>query len=124
MFYRLLADLVVFLHFGFVLFAVFGGLFVIKWTRIAWIHLPSAIWAVLIECMGWICPLTPLEIWLRELGGELGYRTGFIEHYILPLLYPAHLTRRLQIILGLGVLSINALIYGYLLYRRKKNPFY
>jgi hypothetical protein len=117
MFYRFLADFVVLLHFGFVLFAILGGFLVIRWKKSAWVHLPTALWASLIEFGGWICPLTPLEKWLRLQGGEIGYQTGFVEQYILPILYPAALTRQLQIILGLFVLSVNIIVYGWLLYR-------
>jgi hypothetical protein len=113
MVYRVLADLVVMMHLAFVLFAVLGGFLVIKWKRYAWIHLPIVVWAALIEFAGWVCPLTPLENWLRERGGEIVYRSGFVEHYILPLLYPTVLTRRLQIALGLLVLIINVVIYGW-----------
>lgn len=120
MFYRALADLVVIVHLAFVLFAVLGALFVLRWRRAAWIHVPAALWAALIEFAGWVCPLTPLENWLRARGGAAGYEYGFIEHYILPLLYPAELTRRLQVALGLLVLAINAGIYGLVLLRAVK----
>ena len=109
--YRLLADLVVILHLAFVAFALFGGLLALKWKRIVWLHVPAALWAAAIEFGGWVCPLTPLEIWLRGQGGELGYRSDFIEHYILPLLYPATLTREVQFVLGVVVLAVN--IAGY-----------
>ena len=117
MLYCVFADLVVVVHLAFVLFAVLGGLLVLKWKRCAWLHVPAVLWAALIEFAGWVCPLTPLEIWLRERGGAIAYRSGFVEHYILPLLYPAVLTRRLQIVLGLFVLGINLGIYGWVLYR-------
>jgi hypothetical protein len=114
---RLLADLVVIIHFVFVIFAVLGGLLVLRWRRVAWFHVPTAVWAALIEFQGWICPLTPLENWLRQKGGSSGYETGFVEHYIMPVLYPAELTRNLQIVLGLIVAGINGTIYGYLGFR-------
>ena len=117
MFYRVFADLIVLVHLAFVLFAVLGGFLVLRWKRCAWLHVPTVLWAALIEFAGWICPLTPLENWLRERGGVTVYRSGFVEHYILPLLYPAVLTRRLQIVLGLFVLVINLGIYGWVLYR-------
>lgn len=113
MVYRVLADLVVVIHLAFVLFAVLGGFLVLKWKRWAWIHVPTVVWAALIEFAGWVCPLTPLENLLRERGGEIVYRSSFIEHYILPLLYPTVLTRRLQITLGLLVLILNLVIYGW-----------
>jgi hypothetical protein len=120
MLYLFLSDLIVVAHFGFVLFAVLGGLLVLKWKGMAWLHVPALLWAALLELGGWMCPLTPLENWLREKGGGLVYRTGFIEHYILPLLYPAILTRNLQIFLGLLVLGINLGIYGWILWHARQ----
>lgn len=113
--HRILADLVVVLHFGFVLFAVLGGFLAFKWRRILWLHLPTVLWAALIEFCGWPCPLTPLENWLRMKAGSLGYQTDFIAHYILPVLYPANLTRGMQIALGVLVLGVNIGIYTRLL---------
>jgi hypothetical protein len=121
MLYRVFADLVVVTHLVFVLFAVLGAFLVLSWKRCAWIHIPTVLWAALIEFAGWVCPLTPLENWLREKGGSIVYRSGFIEHYIIPLLYPCMLTRSLQIALGLFVLSINLGIYGWVLYRIAKS---
>lgn len=118
MIYRALADLVAVVHFGFVLFAVLGGVLVLRWRRVAWVHLPAAVWAALIEFAGWICPLTPLENQLRLKGGATGYETGFVEHYILPLLYPAGLTRRVQIVLGVLVVAVNVGVYGWVVWRR------
>lgn len=113
MFHRVLADLIVLVHVAFVLFAVLGGLLVVRWRRLIWVHLPAVLWAALIEFGGWACPLTPLENWLREQGGAARYASGFIEHYLLPILYPAGLTRRTQVLLGLLVLVINLLAYGW-----------
>lgn len=115
--YRVLADLVVVIHLAFVLFAVLGGFLVLRWKRCVWLHLPAVVWAALIEFAGWVCPLTPLENWLRERGGAFAYQSSFIEHYILPILYPSVLTRPLQIFLGLFVLGVNVGIYGWVLYR-------
>ena len=120
MLYGILADLVVIGHFTFVLFAVLGGLLVLRWKQCLWIHVPVVLWAALIEFTGWICPLTPLENWLRARGGAVGYPSSFIEHYILPVLYPTQLTRQLQITLGLLVLGINLGIYGWMLRRAAK----
>ncbi len=119
MFYRVLADIVVMTHFAFILFAVLGGFLVLRWKRWAWLHVPAFVWAALISFAGWICPLTPLEIWLRERGGAIAYRSGFIEHYILPVVYPPTdvLTRPVQIVLGFLVLGINLGIYGLVLRR-------
>ncbi len=121
MLYGVLADFVVMVHFAFVLFVVLGGFFVLRWKRCAWLHVPVVLWGALIEFTGWICPLTPLENWLRARGGAVGYRSSFIEHYILPVLYPTQLTRQLQIILGLLVLGINLGIYGWVLRRTAKS---
>jgi hypothetical protein len=94
--YRLLADLVVVVHLGFVAFVVAGGLLVLRWPRLAWAHLPCAVWGALIEFAGWVCPLTPLENDLRRLGGEAGYEGGFVERYLTSVLYPHGLTRTHQ----------------------------
>lgn len=107
MIYRILADLVVGVHFAFVLFVVGGVLLVLRWPRLAWLHIPAAVWGALIEFAGWICPLTPLEMSLRRQAGGGGYRGGFIEHYIMPILYPGELTRTVQVVLGLLVILIN-----------------
>jgi hypothetical protein len=119
MIYRVLADLVVLLHFSFVLFAVLGGLLVWRWRFWIWFHLPAVLWAVLIEFAGWICPLTPLENYLRTKSGIPGYEIGFVEHYIMPLLYPAQITRTVQVVLGLLVLVLNLVIY-YLVWQSYK----
>jgi len=113
MLYGVLADLVVILHLAFVVFVLFGGLLALRWRRVRWLHLPAVAWGAAVEFGGWICPLTPLEIWLRMQGGESGYSSDFIEHYILPLLYPADLTREVQIVLGAMVVAINLAIYGW-----------
>jgi hypothetical protein len=109
--YRLLADLVLVVHAAFVVFVVLGGLAVLRWPRLAWIHLPAAIWGAGIEFAGGICPLTPLENHWRRLAGEQGYPGGFVEHYLMAALYPEGLTRDLQIALGLAVLAVNAALY-------------
>jgi hypothetical protein len=119
MFYKLAADAVVFLHLGFVLFVVAGGLLVFRWRWIALLHLPAVVWAVLLEFYGWLCPLTPLELSLRVAGGQAGYGGGFVEHYILPVLYPDELGRSLQIAMGGFVIVINIALYGWLLWRLK-----
>jgi len=118
--YRALADVVLIAHFAFVLFVVLGGLLVLRWPRLAWLHLPAAIWGVLIEYSGWICPLTPLENSLRTRGGEAGYSGGFIEHYIQPVLYPSGLTRSTQIVLGSLLLILNLTAYAIALSRMKE----
>jgi hypothetical protein len=114
----MLADLVVFIHFVFVLFVVLGGLLMLRWPRVMYLHLPAAVWGAFIELSGGICPLTPLENSLRRSAGLAGYEGGFVEHYILPVLYPAGLTRGVQLTLGMLVIGINIAIYGWILARR------
>jgi hypothetical protein len=121
MVYRALADGVVIFHFVFVLFVGGGGLLALRWPRLAWAHLPAASWGAAIELTGVICPLTPLEKWLRVQGGLAAYEGGFIAHHILPVLYPSGLTRPTQIALGAGVLLLNLAIYT-LLWRRLRRP--
>jgi hypothetical protein len=118
--YRLLADAVVVLHLGFVLFVIAGGLLGLRWPRALWLHAPAAAWGALIEFAGWICPLTPLENDLRRRGGELGYTGGFIENYLMPVLYPAGLTANLQIALGTLVVVTNATVYAFVIARRRR----
>ena len=112
MLYRGLADAVLLVHLAFVGFVVAGGLLVLRWPRVAWIHVPAALWGVAVEWSGSLCPLTPLELALRRWGGEAGYGGGFVEHYVLPVLYPAALTRGIQLALGGLVLAINAVVYS------------
>lgn len=120
--FRLLADLVVLIHLAFVVFVVVGALLVLRWPRLAWLHLPAAIWGALIEFAGWICPLTPLENWLRARAGGGRYAGGFVEHYVLPILYPGQLTRSLQIGLGVVVVLINAAAYFWIWRRHWRRP--
>jgi len=115
---HLLADAVVVLHLAFVGFVVLGGLLVLRWRRVAWAHVPAAVWGVAVEFAGWECPLTPLENWLRRQSGAAGYAGGFVEHHLLPILYPTTLTRELQIAMGGVALVVNLLIYGLALRRR------
>jgi Protein of Unknown function (DUF2784) len=117
--YRVLADLVLLLHFGFILFVTLGGLLLFRWPRIAYLHLPAAVWGVLIELAGRICPLTPLEQHLRQRGGEAGYTGDFIEHYLTATIYPSGLTRGIQIALGAIVLLLNGTVY-WLWWRRRR----
>lgn len=110
--WRLLADAVVVFHLLFVAFAVAGGLLALRWRRLPWLHLPVLGWAALVEFTGWTCPLTPLENHLRAASGAAGYAGGFVEHYLLPVLYPAALTRDAQWLLGAGLLAFNAVVYA------------
>jgi hypothetical protein len=111
MLYRLLADAVILAHAAFVAFVVFGGLLVARWPRLMWAHVPAAAWGALIEFAGWICPLTPIENELRHRGGLAEYSGDFVEHYVLPVLYPDNLTRGVQVALGALVVAINAAAY-------------
>ena len=111
MFFRGAADLVLVVHLAFVLFVVLGGLLALRWRRVAWVHVPVALYGSTIEFLGFVCPLTPLEVWLRRRGGEAGYEGGFIEHYIVAVLYPSGLTREIQLVLGMAVLVLNAIVY-------------
>ena len=116
----MLADLVVLIHFLFVLFVIFGGLLVLRWWKVVYLHLPAALWGAFIELAGGICPLTPLENALRRDAGLSGYEGGFVEHYILPVLYPRGLTRNVQLVLGGLVIAINLAVYTWVLARRHR----
>lgn len=118
--WRLLADLVVGVHSAFIAFVVAGGFLTWRWPRLGWIHVPAAAWGTLIELAGWICPLTPLENHLRHRAGDAGYAGGFIEHYVIPIVYPAGLTRPLQIALGVGALALNLVAYGGLWWKTRR----
>lgn len=119
--FRAAADVVVLVHVGFVVFVVLGGLLVARWPRLAWVHVPAAAWGVFIEFSGWICPLTPLENYLRQRGASPAYEGEFIEHYILPLLYPATLTTRVQIWLGSLALVVNLAVYWRIVRARSRS---
>ncbi len=116
--YGWLANAVLLAHFGFVVFVIIGGVAVLRWPRVAWVHLPAVIWAALIEYADWICPLTPLENTLRQAGGEAAYSGGFIDRYIGSIVYPTGLTRGVQVVLGSLLLLLNTFVYWRLL--RKK----
>ena len=121
MLWSLLADAVVLLHLGFVAFVVLGGLGVRWRPRLAWIHLPAAAWGVAIEWSGAICPLTPLENWLRARAGGHGYGGDFVERYVVALLYPAGLTRSGQIVLGGVVIALNVAAYAWVWHGRRQS---
>ena len=118
--YRLLADVVVFVHGLFVAFVILGAFLALRWRWLVWLHIPAAIWGVLIEYAGWICPLTPLENYLRSRAGEAEYGGDFIQHYLLGALYPQGLTRTIQYALGSFALLVNIIAYS-LLIRQKRN---
>ena len=109
--HALLADLVVLVHFAFIVFAALGGLLVLRWRWAAWLHLPAVLWGIGIELTGSVCPLTPLEHWLRASAGEPGYGGGFVEHYLLPAIYPPGLTRESQRLLAAALALANAALY-------------
>jgi hypothetical protein len=114
---RLAADAVVLLHLVFIVFVLFGALPVLRWPRLALLHVPAASWGVAVELLHLYCPLTPLENRLRQAAGEAGYSSGFVEHYLIPLIYPAGLTPQIQLWLGALLLAINLPAYGWLLWR-------
>ncbi|MFC1857972.1 DUF2784 domain-containing protein [Thermodesulfobacteriota bacterium] len=118
--YHILADITILLHFAFLIFAVFGGILVFWWPRVLWLHLPAVIWAVIVEAAGWICPITYLEDWLLIKGGWTVDSGGFVEDYIVPVLYPANYTRNLRILLAVSVVFINMIIYGLLYWYKLK----
>ena len=118
-----LADAVVLLHLAFIVFVVAGAALLFRWPRLVWLHLPALLWGAYAEFSGALCPLTPLENRLRALAGDAGYRGGFVEHYLIPLIYPAALTREWQTMLGLAVVAINAALYaGWIVSRRRRDP--
>ena len=116
--YRFAADAVLAVHLAFVLFVTCGGLLVLRAPRLAWLHLPAVAWGAFVELSGSICPLTPLEQTLRRGAGEAGYGGDFVEHHLVALIYPAGLTRELQMAIGAAVLLINLVVY-FVLWRRR-----
>ena len=119
MLWRVLADIVVVVHAAFALFAMFGALLALKWRRALWVHAPVVVFIGMELLFGWICPLTPLENWLRDLGGEAGYDSGFVDHYVMPVLYPTGLTRPIQVVMAGLLVAGNAAVYAWALRRRR-----
>ncbi|MGE6241973.1 DUF2784 domain-containing protein [Ectopseudomonas guguanensis] len=117
MIWRTAADALVLVHLGFILFVLLGGLLLLRWPRLIWLHLPAVAWGILVECLHLGCPLTPWENQLRRLAGQAGYDGGFIEHYLIPLIYPAGLTPQLQLWLGALVVLVNLAVYAWLVRR-------
>ena len=115
-----LAEITLAVHFAFVAFAVAGGLLVLRWPRVAWVHLPALVWAAAVMLFGWTCPLTPLEQALRVRAGLETYTGSFIERYIVPVLYPPGLTRAHQVGLGVALAAGNAAVYGIVLRRLRR----
>jgi len=118
MLYQIAADFVVLLHFAFIVFVLAGGLLVFKWRWLIWLHIPAVIWGALIVMVGWICPLTPIENMLRHTAGGEVYSSSFIEHYLIPLIYPSTLNRELFIAMGIFVIVINVAVYTVLFVKR------
>jgi hypothetical protein len=122
MVYKLLADLVLLVHLAFIIFVIFGGLLAIKNVKWAWLHIPAAVWAGLVEFAGWICPLTPLENWLCFRAGASTYQDSFIAFYLFPLIYPTELTRNAQILIGTGVVLISCLFIRLCFIKELEDP--
>ena len=114
---RLMADLIVFIHFAFIAFAIGGGLLVLRCRWLMYLHLPCVVWAVLVELMHWRCPLTRLENYFIRRYGATGYDGGFIDHYLIPIIYPDGLTPAIQVAIGLFVLVVNLTVYTVLVKR-------
>ena len=121
MIFRWMADGVVWLHFAFVLLVGFGALLVFRWPKAAYLHIPAVVWGALIEFTGWVCPLTPLENWLQTAGGQPGYGGGFVDRYLMPILYPDGLAHETQIVIGAAVVGGNGLLYLLLILRRYRS---
>jgi len=118
--YRFLADLTLVLHVCFILFVLFGGLLCLCRTSVIWLHLPAATWGVWVEWSGRTCPLTPLENLFRQAAVDQGYADGFVEHYLVPIIYPHQLDTSLQWLLGGVVVFVNLVVYLYVLNRIRK----
>jgi hypothetical protein len=120
--YSIAADALVIVHLVFIVFVMLGGLLLLKWRWLIYLHLPAVAWGILVELFGWLCPLTPLEQRFRILAGETGYSGGFVQHYLLPVIYPAGLTREVQILIAISVITINLVIYSviYVKYRQSR----
>jgi len=114
------ADAVVLLHLAFILFVLFGAWCVLRWKWMAWLHPPAVLWGAGVEFFGWICPLTPLEQRLRETAGQQGYSGGFVEHYVVPVMYPVGLTPTIQLWLGIFVVALNIALYSFVLVRWRR----
>jgi hypothetical protein len=119
--YKLLADFTVGVHFLFIVFVVCGGLLVIRWPYVAFMHIPAAIWGAALELFGWICPLTPLENHFLNLSGENTYTGDFIVRHLIPLIYPENLTINIQHFLGAAVIFVNVIFYTIAIRKYRRN---
>ncbi len=120
MFTSVAADAIVLLHFAFIVFVLFGAVCVLRWKWVAWLHLPAVLWGASVEFFGLICPLTPLEQRLREMAGQQNYTGGFVEQYLVPVMYPAGLTPTIQLGLGAFVVVLNVAIYTLVVVRWRR----
>lgn len=121
MLHRILADAVLLVHLAFIAFVVAGGLLAVRWRRVPLLQLPAALWGVFIELSGGVCPLTPLENALRRQAGASGYAGSFVEHYLLPVVYPGSLPPPVQVALAALVVAANAIVYAHV-HRRRRRP--
>ena len=121
MFFRLAADIIVFLHLAFIVFVILGGFLSLRWPKSILFHLPAVLWGALIELTGGVCPLTPLEQQWRRMAGDSGYGGGFVDHYLIPVIYPDWLDRPTQLTLGLMVVIVNLVVYGWLVWRWRRS---
>lgn len=121
MLYQLAADFIVLIHIAFIVFVLAGGLLVFKWRWVIWLHIPAAIWGALIEIVGWVCPLTPIENMLRQASTSEVYTSSFLDRYLAPLIYPAGFTDEMATATGIAVIVINVLVYSIFLIRRKSD---
>ncbi len=117
--YRLAADGVLLLHLAFIVFALLGAVLAARWRWLVVVHVPAAAWGAFVELTGRICPLTYAENALRLRAGQSGYAESFIEHYLLAVIYPAGLTRDVQLVLAAVVVLVNLAVYGWLFYFRR-----
>ena len=121
MIYQILANLFLLLHLGFVIFAIFGGLLVLRWNWVWKLHLPAIIWGFLVQYFVWTCPLTAWENYFRALAGETGYAGGFIEYYLSAILYPS-IAPQIHLVLAISLVAFNLLVYSYVFWKFRRYP--
>jgi len=119
--YRLAADAMLVAHLLYIIFVVVGGLIALRARWVLWLHVPAVAWAIYVQFVGRICPLTGWENALREGAGQAGYEGGFIDHYLMPVIYPADMPVGLNYVLGSLVILVNAAVYGWLIARRRRS---